>query len=149
VVPIFLQQRREGRITITDPKMTRFWITLEQGVRFVIRCLELMKGGEIFVPKIPSMRLTELAEALAPGCKQEIIGVRPGEKLHEVLISADESRHAVEYDGMYVIAPGNPWSIHCELGEGKALPPGFVYASDTNTRWLTQDQFKSLIGGAV
>lgn len=149
VVPLFQQQRHEGRITITDPKMTRFWITLEQGVRFVIRCLELMKGGEIFVPKIPSMRLSELAEALAPGCKQEIIGMRPGEKLHEVLVSADESRHGVEYDGMYVIFPGNPWTTNYDVNGGKPLAHGFVYASDTNTHWLTQDQFKSLIGGAV
>lgn len=145
VVPLFLEQRREGRITITDPQMTRFWITLEQGVRFVIRCLELMKGGEIFVPKLPSMRLADLADVLAPGCKREIIGMRPGEKLHEVLISADESRHSVEYDGMYVIYPGNLWTTNPDLNGGKPLAKGFVYASDTNRLWLTEDQFKLMI----
>lgn len=146
VVPLFRQQRSEGRITITDPKMTRFWITLEQGARFVIRCLELMQGGEIFVPKIPSMRLSDLAEALAPQCRRDIVGMRPGEKLHEVLISADESRHAVEHDGMYVIYPGNPWTIDPDLNGGKPLSPDFTYASDTNGQWLSGEQFKSLIG---
>jgi UDP-N-acetylglucosamine 4,6-dehydratase len=146
VVPLFRQQRREGRITITDPEMTRFWITLEQGVRFVIRCLEIMTGGEIFIPKIPSMHITELAEALAPGCKQEIIGIRPGEKLHEVLISSDEARHGVEYDGMYVIYPGNPWTTSSHLNGGKLLSKGFTYRSDTNSQWLTVEQLKSLIG---
>ncbi len=149
VVLLFQQQRREGRITITDPKMTRFWITLDQGVRFVIRCLELMKGGEIFVPKIPSMRLTELADALAPGCKQEIVGMRPGEKLHEVLMSCDEARHGVEYDDMFMIYPDNPWSVHPSLNSGRPIPPGFMYASDTNSQWLTGEQFKLLIGERV
>ena len=95
VVPLFQHQRRNGQITLTDPKMTRFWITLDQGVHFVIRCLEIMTGGEIFVPKVPSMRLTDLADALAADCRREIIGMRPGEKMHEVLISADEARHGV------------------------------------------------------
>jgi UDP-N-acetylglucosamine 4,6-dehydratase/5-epimerase len=101
VIPIFLEQRRRGKITITDPRMTRFWLTLEQGVKFVIRCLEQMHGGEIFVPKIPSMRLLDLAETIAPGCQVEIIGIRPGEKLHEVLVSEDESRHTLETEDMY------------------------------------------------
>src|ERR1700726_808766 len=92
VIPVFLEQRRRGKITITDPRMTRFWLTLEQGVKFVIRCLEQMHGGEIFIPKIPSMRLLDLAETVAPGCQVEYIGIRPGEKLHEVLVSEDESR---------------------------------------------------------
>ena len=101
VVPLFLQQREQGSITITDPAMTRFWITLDQGVRFVIRCAELIQGGEIFVPKIPSMRLGDLADALANGCPRTVIGIRPGEKIHEMLLSADESRHAVEHEDMY------------------------------------------------
>src|ERR1700726_3201231 len=92
VIPVFLEQRERGKITITDPRMTRFWLTLEQGVKFVIRCLEQMHGGEIFIPKIPSMRLLDLAETVAPGCQVEYIGIRPGEKLHEVLVSEDESR---------------------------------------------------------
>jgi len=98
------------------------------------------------VPKIPSMRLTELADALAPGCKREIVGMRPGEKLHEVLISCDEARHGVEYDGMYVIYPGNPWTTNSDLNGGKPLSAGFTYGSDTNSQWLTGDQFKLLIG---
>ena len=109
VIPLFLEQRKRGKITVTDPRMTRFWITLEQGVRFVIRCLEQMHGGEIFVPKIPSMNMMDLAEAIAPGCEIETIGIRPGEKLHEVLVSEDEARNTVELEDMYVIQPSHPW----------------------------------------
>src|SRR3981189_1104123 len=96
VIPVFLETRRRGQITITDPRMTRFWLTLDQGVKFVIRCLEQMHGGEIFVPKLPSMRLLDLAETIAPGCQVEYIGIRPGEKVHEVLVSDDESRTTLE-----------------------------------------------------
>src|SRR5881296_1605080 len=108
VIPAFLEQRKRGRITITDPRMTRFWITLEQGVRFVVRCLEQMHGGEIFVPKITSMSLVELAKSVAPGCDIEYIGIRPGEKLHEVLLSEDEARNALEADEMYIVQPAHP-----------------------------------------
>ena len=109
VIPVFIEQRKRGKITITDPRMTRFWLTLEHGVKFVIRCLEQMHGGEIFVPKIPSMRLLDLAETIAPGCEVETIGIRPGEKLHEVLVSEDESRNTLETDEMFVIQPAHPW----------------------------------------
>ncbi len=110
VVPLFQEQvMREGRITITDPQMTRFWLTLDQGIQFVIKCIEQMDGGEVFVPKIPSMRLMDLADAVAGDCRKEIIGIRPGEKVHEVLLSADEARHAVEYDDKFVILGGGPW----------------------------------------
>lgn len=109
VIPLFLEQRRNGYVTITDPRMTRFWITLEQGVRFVIRCVEEMHGGEVFVPKIPSMTIVDLAEVIAPGCRVEWIGVRPGEKLHEVLVSDDEARTTIELDDMFVIQPAHPW----------------------------------------
>ncbi len=109
VIPTFLEQRRRGKITITDPRMTRFWLTLEQGVKFVIRAIEQMHGGEIFVPKIPSMRLLDLAETIAPGCEVETIGIRPGEKLHEVLVSEDESRQTLETEDMYIIQPSHPW----------------------------------------
>ncbi len=105
VVPVFLQQRQNGKVTITDERMTRFWLTLEQGVRFVIRCIEQMHGGEVFVPKIPSMTMMDLAQAIAPENEIEIIGIRPGEKLHEVLISEDESRHTVELEDMFVVLP--------------------------------------------
>jgi UDP-N-acetylglucosamine 4,6-dehydratase len=137
VVPVFLRQRKTGKITITDERMTRFWISLEQGVRFVIRCLEQMYGGEVFVPKIPSMKVIDLAKAVAPEAKIEIIGIRPGEKLHEVLISEDEARTVVELDDMYVVQPaaalwfGREWE-----SKGKKINDDFRYVSNTNTDWL-------------
>ena len=106
VIPLFKQQRETGRITVTDERMTRFWITLEQGVRFVIRCIEHMQGGEVFVPKIPSMRMTGSGRRGRTGMSGEgVIGIRPGEKLHEVLVSRDEARQALEFDDMYLIQP--------------------------------------------
>src|SRR6266404_1216529 len=145
VIPIFIEQRRRGKITITDPRMTRFWLTLEHGVRFVISCLEQMHGGEIFVPKIPSMRLLDLAETIAPGCQVEYIGIRPGEKLHEVLVSEDESRQTVETEDMYVIQPSHPWWKAENWIHAKALRDGFRYSSDTNERWLTRRQLEELV----
>lgn len=149
VVPLFQKQREQGRVTVTDPAMTRFWITLEQGIKFVMHCTDTMTGGEIFVPKIPSMRIDELANAIAPGCAQDVIGIRPGEKLHEIMISGDESRHAVELEDMFVIHPGNPWTVEPRPDGGKPLSPGFSYSSDTNTEWLTQKQFHTLLGDAA
>jgi len=146
VIPIFLEQRRRGKITITDPRMTRFWLTLEQGVRFVIRCIEQMHGGEIFVPKIPSMRIVDLAETIAPGCQVEYIGIRPGEKLHEALVSDHESRHTVATEEMYVIQPTHPWWKSENWVQAKPLPDGFRYASDTNEQWLTRRQLEELVG---
>jgi len=145
VIPVFLEQRKRGKITITDPRMTRFWITLDRGVKFVIRCLEEMHGGEIFVPKIPSMRMTDLAETIAPGCEIETIGIRPGEKLHEVLVSEDEARNTVEVEGMYVIQPSHPWWKAGNWVNARALPDGFRYASDTNSNWLTNEELQELI----
>jgi len=145
VIPVFLEQRKRGKITITDPRMTRFWIRLDQGVRFVIRCLEQMRGGEIFVPKIPSMKMMDVASCIAAGCEIETIGIRPGEKVHEVLISEDEARNTLEFDGMYVIQPSHPgWNGNNRI-QGKALPDGFRYASDTNSDWLTHLQLQELI----
>ena len=126
--------------------MTRFWITLEQGVRLVIRAVEQMQGGEVFVPKIPSMRITDLAEAVAPGCEIEPIGIRPGEKLHEVLISHDESRHALELEEMFVIQPAHLWWKPTNWSQGKPLPDGFEFASDKNDRWLTSEELREMIG---
>jgi len=146
VIPIFLEQRRRGKITITDPRMTRFWLTLEQGVRFVIRCIEQMHGGEIFVPKIPSMRIVDLAETIAPGCQVEYIGIRPGEKLHEALVSDHESRHTVATEEMYVIQPTHPWWRSENWLQAKPLPDGFRYASDTNEQWLTRRELEELVG---
>ncbi len=145
VIPVFLEQRKRGRITITDPRMTRFWLTLEHGVRFVIRALECMHGGEIFVPKIPSMRLIDLAEAVAPGCIIDYIGIRPGEKLHEVLLSEDEARNAVEVDEMFIIKPVHPWWEKGNWVHARALPADFRYSSDSNAHWLRQEELQELI----
>jgi len=147
VIPLFLEQRRTGKITITDERMTRFWITLEQGVRFVISCIERMKGGEIFVPKIPSMRIVDLADVIAPGVEREIIGIRPGEKIHECLITEEEARHAREFDTYFVIEPEFPFWSKDSLDGGKPLPEGFKYTSDTNTWWLTKEELKQMIEG--
>lgn len=146
VVPLFLKQRENGRLTITDERMTRFWISLEQGVRFVIRCIEQMQGGEVFVPKIPSMRMVDLAKAMAPEAEIEIIGIRPGEKLHESLISEDEARTTVELPDMFVVQPPSAlWFGHTWEKLGKPLPDGFRYASNTNTDWLDVEQINALI----
>jgi UDP-N-acetylglucosamine 4,6-dehydratase len=145
VVPLFLKQRGKRTITITDPRMTRFWITLEQGVRFVIQRIAQMGGGEIFVPKISSMNIMDLAKAVAPDCAIEYIGIRPGEKLHEVLISEDEARHSVELDDMYIIKPAHPWWQVDNWTGARPLPDGFRFTSDTNSRWLSIDELRSLI----
>ncbi len=147
VVPVFIKQRQSGMVTITDERMTRFWISLEQGVRFVIRCVEQMQGGEVFVPKIPSMRVIDLAKKIAPEAKINIMGIRPGEKLHEVLISDDEARTTIELEDMYVVQPAEaPWFGHAWEKQGKALPDGFRYASDSNQEWMTLEQIKAMIG---
>lgn len=146
VIPVFLEQRKQGKITITDPRMTRFWITLDQGVRFVIRAIEQMHGGEIFVPKIPSMRLKDLAETVAGNCQVEYIGIRPGEKLHEVLVSEDEARNTVEVDDMFIIQPAHPWWKVENWKQAQPLPDGFRYASDTNSQWLTAEELGELAG---
>jgi FlaA1/EpsC-like NDP-sugar epimerase len=145
VVPLFLQQRKNGVITITDDKMTRFWITLEQGVRFVINCIERMQGGEVFVPKIPSMKITELADAIAPGVKRKVTGIRPGEKVNEILLTEEEARHAGEFDGYFVIEPEHPFWRKDTVQNGKPLPEGFRYTSDNNDRWLTRDELKGMV----
>ncbi|MBA2283548.1 MAG: UDP-N-acetylglucosamine 4,6-dehydratase (inverting) [Actinomycetota bacterium] len=138
VVPLFLRQREEGRLTITDDRMTRFWITLPQAVDLVVYALEHMVGGEVFIPKIPSMRVTDLAEAMAPGVPCDVIGIRPGEKLHELLITADESRHTIDAGEVFVVLPEHPWwTADPRWMEGKPMPDGFVYSSETNDEWLT------------
>lgn len=145
VVPFFKKVKETGVIPITDERMTRFWITLDQGVQFVLDNLERMHGGEIFVPKIPSMNIMELAKAIAPECKIEIVGIRPGEKLHEAMIMEDDARHTVEFDTYYVIQPEFPfWSSKFSEG-GKPLPAGFEYTSDKNKEWLNIKQLIELI----
>jgi len=150
VVPTFLEQRQNGKITITDPRMTRFWITVEQGVEFVIQCIALMQGGEIFVPKAPSMNILDLAKAVDAGCAVEYIGIRPGEKLHEVLIGQDEARNTIEYDDFFTIVPvHHPWEgqpATTRTDGGRRCPEGFRYGSDTNSRWLTIDELQRMLG---
>ena len=145
VIPLFRAQRPKGRITVTDPRMTRFWITLDQAVRFVIKCIERMHGGEVFVPKIPTTNVMDLAQAVAPECRVEIVGIRPGEKLHEVLVSEDESREAVELEDMFVIrrpiSPDQPQ----QRDDGKPLPEEFRYSSDTNPHWLRGPELLRLL----
>ncbi|GKV64859.1 MULTISPECIES: UDP-N-acetylglucosamine 4,6-dehydratase (inverting) [unclassified Sporosarcina] len=142
VVPFFKKIKSTGKIPITDPRMTRFWITLEQGVQFVLDNLERMQGGEIFVPKIPSMRVTDLAEAIAPECEIEIVGIRPGEKLHEAMIMEDDARHTREYDTYYVIQPEFSWWTDEERQNSKELSDQFKYTSDTNNDWLTIEELR-------
>ena len=147
VVPVFRQQlANDGRITITDERMTRFWIMLPEAVDLVLYALEHMHGGEVFIPKIPSMRVTDLAEAIAPGAQTEIIGIRPGEKLHELLITADESRHAIDAGDVYVVLPEHPWwDAKGPTPFGNPVPDGFVYGSDTNDQWLTIDELRGIL----
>ena len=146
VVPLFLKLRASGKITITDERMTRFWLSLEQGVQFVINCIEQMEGGEVFVPKIPSTTVVDLAKAIAPDAEIEIIGIRTGEKLHEDLLSVDEARHSVELDTMFVVQPVEAsWFGYSWQGKGKTLPEGFSYTSDNNTEWLDLEGIKKFI----
>jgi len=145
VVPLFRSQAASGELTITDEAMTRFWITLEQAVEFVIASLGRMQGGEIFVPRIPSMRIVDLAEAIAPGVSRRITGIRPGEKIHEVLITEDESRHATAFDDYFAIYPDFPFWTDAEFPAGDELPPGFRYSSDSNDEWLQPEQIRGIL----
>jgi len=146
VVPFFQKMKETGRLPVTDPRMTRFWITLDQGVQFVLDNLERMRGGEIFVPKIPSMNIMDLAKAICPECEIDIIGIRPGEKLHEAMIMEDDARHTREFDTYYVIQPEFPWWNY-ENGLGRELPDGFCYSSETNSEWLTINDLEQIIKG--
>src|SRR5574338_725813 len=136
IVPLFLNQRANGTVTITDERMTRFWLSLEQGVHFVMKCIEEMEGGEVFVPKIPSTKVVDLANAIAPDGEIEIIGIRPGEKLHEDLLSEDEARNTVEREHMFIVKPPETLWERGLAYEGTPLPEGFRYSSDTNSQWL-------------
>lgn len=145
VVPLFLKLKETGRLPITDERMTRFWITLDQGVQFVLTNLERMKGGELFIPKIPSMKIVDLAEAICPHCEIEYIGIRPGEKLHEVMITEDDARRTVEFDDYYIIQPDFVWWKRENVNGGKPVPEGFKYSSDTNRQWLSVEELKEII----
>lgn len=145
VVPFFLKMKETGTLPITDERMTRFWITLEQGVQFVLDSLQRMQGGEIFVPKIPSMKVTDLAEAIAPECNLKYVGIRPGEKLHEAMITEDDARRTLEYETFYIIQPEFPWWSDEKVNGGKVLQDGFKYTSDTNKDWLTVEELRMLV----
>ena len=148
VIPFFLRQRETGVLPITDERMTRFWITLDQGVRFVLRAIDEMRGGEIFVPKLPSMRIVDLARAICPECRIEVTGIRPGEKLHEVMVPVDDARSTLEYEDHFVIQPLFPWwdaeAFRRERG-GRPCPDGFCYSSDANDRWLSVEELREIV----
>ena len=140
VIPLFLDQKKQGHLTITDPRMTRFWITLEQGVNFVIRCLDLMQGGEVFVPKVPSNSILDLAELIAPDAEVEKIDIRPGEKLHEVLISEHEAPYTKELEDMFVVQPVQPWWFSEHWASAGSLAEDFSYSSDNNPHQLSPEE---------
>ena len=145
VIPFFLEKAKTGVIPITDPRMTRFWLSLEQGVDFVINSLDRMQGGEIFVPKIPSFKVTDVAKVVAPNVKHETIGIRQGEKLHEVMITEDDSLNTLEFDDHYVIST-SPNSYKNKHGKsGKIVEEGFRFSSETNPDWFTEETFKNFL----
>jgi UDP-N-acetylglucosamine 4,6-dehydratase len=148
VIPFFKERGQTGVLPITDPRMTRFWITLDQAVHFVIKSLELSKGGEIFVPRIPSMKIVDLAKAIAPDCKQEIVGVRFGEKLHETLIGEDDARNTVEFNECYIIQTdprAREGLLNQSNGRGKLCQDGFSYTSNNNPEWMKVDELRRLV----
>ena len=149
VIPLFMKLKSTGKLPITHTDMTRFWITLEQGVQFVMDSLDRMHGGELFVPKIPSMKMTDLARAIGPDCEIDVIGIRPGEKLHEVMISEDDARNTLEFDDHYVIQPEfGWWTRHknaLEVSGAKQVTDNFRYSSDNNDRWLSLDELKAIV----
>jgi len=139
VIPFFMSMKDQGVLPITDPRMTRFMISLDQGVELVWHAFEDLVGGEIYVRKIPSMKVTDIARVIAPEAKQEIVGIRPGEKLHEQMIGAEDSYFTYEYPEHYKILPQiNDWANDTKrIKDGVKVPEGFVYASDTNSEWMT------------
>lgn len=147
VVPFFKERAKTGVLPITDLRMTRFWITLDQGVHFVLKVLELAKGGEIFVPKIPSMKIVDLAKAIAPECSHKIIGIRPGEKIHETLIGEDEGRNTIEYNECYVIKQYLSEEEKQSIinSGGRLCPEGFKYTSNNNPQWISIEELKKIL----
>jgi UDP-N-acetylglucosamine 4,6-dehydratase/5-epimerase len=145
VVPLFQRLIDQGieKMPITDARMTRFWITLQHGVDFVLSSMDEMRGGEIFIPKIPSMKIIDLADAMSPGIETEVIGIRPGEKLHEAMITEDDARTTLEFDDRFVVLPEVP--KESSYNGGKPVPEDFRYASDNNAEWLNHDQVAALL----
>ncbi len=145
VVPLFLKQRETGVLTLTDERMTRFWLTLDQAVELVLKGLSIMQGGEIFIPKIPSMKITDLAEAIAPGCKKKFIGIRPGEKIHEVLVNEEEGRHTYSLEDIYIVTPSTKMLEIDYERLGEKVPGDFIYSSDKNDWWLTPEELRTIL----
>lgn len=148
VIPFFksIIDKGETELPITDYRMTRFWISLDEGVKLVIKALEESQGGETFISKIPSFKITDLAQALLPGCEMPEVGIREGEKLHEVMVSAEDSPRTYEYDSHYIIYPNYDWwGKNRIIAGGKLVEPGFIYSSGTNKEWLTVDDIKKLL----
>lgn len=146
VIPFFLKKKEDGVLPITHPDMTRFWITLPQGVNFVLNSLEKMTGGETFIPKLPSMGIMDLARFIAPGCSTKIVGIRQGEKLHETLISRDEARNTLEGPDYYLIKSDNPYFNNRIDEKGlKKVPLDFEYTSDTNSEWVKKAQMDKIL----
>ena len=145
VIPFFKKCKKKGVFPITDPRMTRFWITLEQAVDFVLNCMNIMVGGEIFVPKLPSMNIMDLAKAIGPNCRTKVVGLRPGEKLHEVMVPRDDAINTLEYETFYLIKPAFQFFKRRFYEDGcKKVPDSFEYNSGTNTHWLTVDEMKAM-----
>jgi len=149
VIPFFKNLVSTGKLPITDSRMTRFWLTVEEGVSFVDICLNLMRGGEIFIPKIPSMKIVDLAKAIGPDCELETIGIRPGEKLHEIMVPGDEALNTLEYDKYYIIHPAfQTWAAEnttYEGSEGRPVAENFEYASNSNTDWIDAEKLCKII----
>ena len=146
VIPFFIKCRETGVLPITDPRMTRFWITLEQGVNFVLKNIETMVGGELFVPKLPSMNIMDLAKVIAPECKTDITGIRPGEKLHELMIPKDDARRTLEFKDHYLIQPDfHYWKKRYNNKGGWTVPEDFEYSSNTNPWKLSEIEMKEII----
>lgn len=149
IVPLLVEQREHRRITLTDERMTRFWITLGDAVRFVRHCVEIMQGGEVFIPKMPSVRITDLVAAVAPGAKVDKIGIRPGEKLHEMLVTVDESRHTSDRGDHFLIEPEHPWWRSNDSTHARSPEQEFVYSSDRNDKWLSVEQIAQALPRAM
>ncbi len=150
VVPLFLKEKKNGLIPITDERMTRFWISIDDGVRFVNDSLKIMKGGEIFIPKIPSMKIIDLAKAIAPECKFKVIGIRPGEKVHETMVSSDDASKTIEFNDKFIICPEKDLALNIDYIKynnlkGKKVNDQFVYSSELNKDWLTVEKLKKMI----
>jgi UDP-N-acetylglucosamine 4,6-dehydratase/5-epimerase len=145
VIPFFMKEKKKGVIPITDKRMTRFWITIDEAVDFVLSSLEMMEGGEIFVPKLPAMNIMDLAKAMAPDCEHKIVGIRPGEKLHETMLTETEARSSAELPTRYIVRPEHVESFSKKYDNEKAVPDSFKYASNTTTEILEIEKLRGLI----